>query len=196
MKKILQSAFAVKNIKGTSLIEIIVGIAIIAIISGLVLSNFRVGERTNNLHLATQKLVSDIRLMQGHAMSLKNHNGIATPGGWGIYLNSIGANRETYIVFADTDVVPDHYCDNFNQCRDIDADYSRIIELPKGIEIIQLRADSASYSLVNISFEPPTPTVFLCHDTNCNATEIEITLSNNSETKTIFINKFGLIDVK
>ncbi len=183
------------NNKGTTLIELIVGIAIIGIITGAVLANFRVGERTNNLHIATQKLVSDIRQVQNYAMSLKSHIGSIPPGGWGIFFNTNGDKGGSYTFFADTD--GDHICQNFNNCPSNNADFIRKIDLPKGVVITQLVADGGNESRVYVSFEAPQPTVHICNAVGaCLVDNLEVTLDSFGETKTIIINKFGLIDVK
>lgn len=187
------------NNKGTTLIELIVGMSIIAIISGTVLANFRAGERTNNLNVATQKLVSDIRQVQNYAMSLKEHNGGVPVGGWGIYFNKLAGNGGRYTIFADTDSDPDdpdHLCRNFNQCDSGDDDFFMSIDLPEGVEVTNLLADMVSRNRLQVSFDPPTPAVYLCGDSDCDNEKIEITLSSIGGSKTIVINKFGLIEVK
>jgi prepilin-type N-terminal cleavage/methylation domain-containing protein len=183
------------NNRGMTLIELIVSISIVALISGTVLANFRSGERTNNLNVAAQKLASDIRQVQNYTMSLKEHNGTTPPGGWGVYFDKTGLNGDHYYVFADTD--SDHLCHApFAPCTDIDGDYYAYIDLPKGVKIEDLKSGNIPRDSLQASFEPPTPTVYLCYDEFCDSEGIEIILGSNGKTKTIVINKFGLIEVK
>lgn len=183
--------------KGTSLIELIVGIAIIAIVTGTVLANFRTGERTNELHGSTQKLVSEIRNIQNFAMSLKSFNGAIPDGGWGLFFNNQGSSGLGYKIFADTD--GDHHCQNFNNCPSGNNDFVEAILFSNGIEISNINAGGVNTSRLYVSFEPPNPTVYMCISNptlDCTITEAEITLSNDNGSDVIVINKFGLIDIK
>lgn len=81
---------------GFTLIEVIVVVSITAILAGVMLANFRGGEKSRLVAVAAQQVAQNVRLAQNFSTSLKESGGIV-PCGWGIhYLNESG-----YVLFAD-----------------------------------------------------------------------------------------------
>ena len=101
-------------------------------------------------------------------------------GSYGINFQII--NSTSYILFADL---------NDNKAFDSGSSPSEVIEnlsLEKRVKITNLSPPSS----LNITFSPPDPTTNI----NISATSAIITIANDSQTKTITINKAGLIYVK
>ena len=81
----------IKMNKAMTLIEVIVVVAIIAIISGIIVLNPR---PQTNLDRAARQLAADLRRAQNMAMSAEEQGG-EVPCGYGIYVNS----STTYVLF-------------------------------------------------------------------------------------------------
>lgn len=171
--------------KGFTIIELLVVISIIAIMSGIVLIDYRSGQQTLALQRATNKLAQDIRRVQEMAMSARECDicpGGGIPDGYGIRFK--GGEPEHYILFADR---------NDNQDYDAGADTKiEDIQIGEGVEISDVSGEP-----LRITFTPPDPTttikpsapgwVQLCIvNTDC------AVLSN---TKTIEVNEVGRIEI-
>ena len=203
MKKFLITFISLtgKSKQGYTLIELTVSMAVIVILSSIALVNFRGHDKRNKVDLAAYKLASDIRKVQGYALSLKEFDfggglGLEIPmGGWGLYLRDQAANNGGYYFFADDG---DHRRQN-------NEDYGGEVLFPSDVNIKQntgLFIDGSGENPVFISFAPPNPTVWLCDNqgANCASTtmvaEIKITDSDNNYERTVKVNKFGLVDVE
>lgn len=128
--------------KGFTLVEITVVIAIIILLSGIVLANYRVGEKEYALLRSVHKLVQDIRRVQAMAMGAVKHSSCPAgyKYGYGAYLTT--AESGHYILFAD--------CDN-------GEDY----DLGEGVEDIKfetkIKITTLSGNPLTITFTPSRP---------------------------------------
>jgi len=178
-----------KNKKGFTLAELLVSISIIALFATLTVMNFRLGQNSAELNLSAQKLASDIRRVQGYALSSEDFNGARAENGWGIHFIPAGADR--YIIFCDED---GDKVRRTNGAEDVEE-----IFLSEGIEINKLLIDggNATGGKLSVVFMPPDPTANIC-DVMCNGNEIDasVILTNGDDTKTVDFNIFGLVDVK
>lgn len=173
--------------RGFTLIEMLVVISIIAILSSMVFFNYKTGKNQLALERTARKLVQDIRKVQLMA-GLKKKDCPEHPNykyGYGISLSK--ANKTYYILFADCDGNEIYT----GQDKKLGSEY---ILFEQAVEIKNLYYDySHSTNNLDIVFEPPDPVVFI----NSNKEEGEITIGLESGTeKTIFVNKFGLIDIE
>jgi prepilin-type N-terminal cleavage/methylation domain-containing protein len=170
---------------GFTMAELVVSIFIIALISGLVLTNYGGAKHNSELRITAQKLASDIRMMQNYSLSeKKNDLTDALPsGGWGIYFKT--ASTGSYMIFADNDNQHDY---------DSPSESYEVITLPKYIEISQIAVDGTGAASGTATFLPPDPTVYI---NNSTSTTLAITLreTSNNKTSVISLNPFGLIDV-
>jgi len=166
--------------KGFTLVELTVVIAIIILLSGLVLTNYRVGEREYALLRSAQKLAQDLRRAQKMAMASETLpakcGGEFSAGGYGIYFVTAS---NSYILFAD--------CDD-NGEYDLGPEKIEEIFLESKIKISTLSSDPFS---LNITFFPPDPTIIIKPSAN----PATITLKNDGKTKTVKINTAGLIEI-
>lgn len=87
---------------GVTIIELLVSVAIFAIITGVVLIGFVGSGKHNQLRLAADALANDLRRLQSSAIGGEEING-AVPAGFGISFDFTGAttNRQ-YSLFGDT----------------------------------------------------------------------------------------------
>ena len=79
-----------KKIKqeGFSLVEALVVISIIALLTTLVLANYRQGQQKSVLNSATQRLAADLRRAQNSALAVKTEKEGMPACGYGIYTPS------------------------------------------------------------------------------------------------------------
>ena len=155
---------------GFSLIELIVVCAIIAIIVGVVLLNFRGFQSKDTLDIAARTLASDLRWSQNAAMSGLSQ-GAAKVYGYGIH--TAGNN---YSLF---------YANDVTDRTSVAGQIIRTVTLSNQITISSSDAD--------IFFLPPDPQTIITPDP-APATSITITLSKSGLTpKTITVSTAGLI---
>ena len=152
------------------MIELIVVCAIIAIIVGVVLLNFRGFQTKDTLDIAARTLASDLRWSQNAAMSGLSQ-GAAKVYGYGIH--TAGNN---YSLF---------YANDVTDRTSVAGQIIRTVTLSNQITISSSDAD--------IFFLPPDPQTIITPDP-APATSITITLSKSGLTpKTITVSTAGLI---
>jgi len=149
--------------KGFTLIELIISIAITVIIGGIILANYRVGQKQQTLRAEAQKLVSTLRQAQNMASAGKTYlypdetKAEVPEYGYGVYVDD--ANNK-YTLFA-------NYCQSdYKSCvssvcknglvnpEDQDIDTTDLAL--KKIDIsVSLEGTSHSLSYPVFDFEPP-----------------------------------------
>lgn len=181
---------------GFTLMELIVSLAIISILISITLTNYKGGSKGTELIMASQKMVTDIRLAQNNSLGSVQYNTQIPQGGWGVYVDiGAGGSRTSYQVFADVNGNGEYDAGT----EDNRAYGARTLSLPEGItiDIIDVDTDGASNN-VHITFLPPDPTTIIFNKTTLNtSTEATIVLKEkwNNTTKDIYFNSFGLIEV-
>lgn len=162
--------------KGFTLIEFVVALAIMALLSFLILPNYRYAGKMVVLKQATMKLGQDLRRAEEMAMSAKEFNGAIPQGGYGLYFNQAG---NYYILYADGNV--DHQYNTGELVERIDLDTN-------------LKIYSLSPNPLNIVFIAPQPTVYI--PTGAIFATIILSLKDDAnKNETIKVNKNGLIEV-
>lgn len=167
------------NSKAFTLIELIVVTAIIVLLTTLILSNYRAGDRQFALQRSAHKLAQDLRRVQEMAVSVQEFEG-TMPGGYGLYLNK--NQPAQYLIFADLNG---------------DQRYSELVDglveeisLEKRINISGL-SPLAHDSSLTITFVPPDPTTVFYPE----AAVSLITIGTEELQKTIQVNRAGLITI-
>lgn len=102
MNRISTSAiFDMVNKKGFSMVELMVTIAIMALMTGAVFVNLAGNRKTKGVETEARKLVAVIRETQSNALTGKTPADGTVPCGWGIYYNAVSAPGE-YKVYYNT----------------------------------------------------------------------------------------------
>ena len=187
----------IKNNKTCStLLEALVVIGILVILSTTMFLSTRAVGGKQKLDMSTQELASNLRLMQSYVLNLRDAKGNIPEGGWGIYFDLSSQTDRYQIVFDNgTTQGNEYYFDTNEKIREV--------VLPKGVYVSEVRVDGVSSTNPCINYSPPDPSVHLCEDASMcsgggSATTLEIDISNfdDSDSKTIVLNKYGLIDVQ
>jgi len=189
--------------KGFTLLELTVVIAIIILLSGIVLTNYRVGEREYALLRSAYKLAQDLRQVEKMATASETlpsaifpsdkDNGGFPKGGYGIFFQN---NSNSYILFAD--------CDGDKEYDETGAALScakatpgnpypekiKELFLEEKIKISNLYPSSPFF----ITFFPPDPVIEI-KSGGLSYNSATITLTYDGEIKTVKINTVGLIEI-
>jgi len=189
--------------KGFTLLELTVVIAIIILLSGIVLTNYRVGEREYALLRSAYKLAQDLRQVEKMATASETlpsaifpsdkDNGGFPKGGYGIFFQN---NSNSYILFADCD--GDKKYDETGaalSCAEATSD----TPYPEGIKELFLEEKIKISNLYpsspfSITFFPPDPVIEI-KSGGLSYNSATITLTYDGEIKTVKINTVGLIEI-
>jgi len=179
-----------KSCAGFTLIELIVSISIIAMMSGLFLTNYHSTNKTSELRMTAQKLASDLRLAQNYSLGSKEYGGNMPAGGWGVHLDRV-ASPNSYIIFADSDGNKQY------DSGEGDADKGGlVVALPAGVSVKEINV-SSPIDFIDITFLPPDPMTNIWDGSNThNLVDIILSEDSSNTTKTVEVNFFGLIEEK
>jgi len=178
----MSSQFSIfKRSKGFTLIELFVITTIIGILSSFLFLGKTKAERRLALGRSAFQLAQDLREVQEMAMGAREtkcgtHN-------FGIYLKK-GTEENSYILFGDCNA-------NCHFDGSSSDEVLREVKLEKNV-VYGLSSD------LHIIFVPPDPEIYI-NSTDCLndwGEEASITLSLNSETKTVKINSAGRIEIE
>jgi len=185
----------IKNNRGFTLAELMVSVAVIVIVSAMTLVNFRSSSDNNKSIMAAQKLASDIRMVQGWALSLKDFNGSSPDGGWGVRFLK---NESSYIIFADIDESKKYRASEDSTPNN---ENYRVVKILNDIKINTLRFNgTTNRNYGYIVFIPPEPKTEIGgspNESNDNlqtesANTIEIELEGGTK---VTVNKYGMVDI-
>ena len=167
---------------GFTLTELLVVVAIIAIVTGVLAANYYGGENRDQVINTSANLVRDLRVAQSNSLGTIRYDGLAPLGGWGIHLNKASSS---YLLFADL---------NGNSIYD-DGEAAttfggRAISLAGPVAI-----DSISTGdVLDITFSPTAPKAIIYNGINT-STDAEIIFkeSISNSTSSVLVNEAGLI---
>lgn len=176
----------IKNNQGFSLVEVLVSLAIVSMIAGLMLANYRASEDTNRVVFSAKELAGTIRVAQNNSLGAVKY-GTSTPlGGWGVHIDT-ELSDTSYRLFADMN-------DN-SQYDPGEAEIEhggRTVRTERNVRI----ASTTLGSEVTITFIPPHPITVIRDGEGSSASEVEVFLENHEgESRTVRVNNFGLIEV-
>lgn len=176
---------------GFTLIELIVSVAVIALVTGIFLANYNSTNRRTDLTMTAQELVADIRMAQNYSLGLARYGLSGSTnvplGGWGVHFDLTNFGNNKYILFAD---------DNGNKIFESDeanATYgAKETVLPDNIIIVYL----SSGNKADITFLPPDPITNITGSAS-GYEQVDIVLKDTTTntTKTIRVNYLGLVEV-
>lgn len=165
---------------GFTLIEILVVLAIMAVISSVLIADYRTGQKKYSLDAAAQNIVSDLRRVQSMAMSGTTKTAEIIYD-YGIHFD---ANTSYYTIFADKQANSQRYS---NATADVMIER---VNLENQVKVVAVSPNSSGLDVV---FEPPNPKTYINKNSSGPAT---ITLqygNDTSRTKTITITLAGAI---
>lgn len=183
-------AMIIKNkLKGFTIIELLVVLAIFALIISVSLANYNAGSRQSKLKMSLQNFSANIRLTQSYAMGSKDFadpnsgKNIVPRGGWGIYLNKASPSKYRIVV----DLDDDHYFDKTS-----DGSY-KLLTFDDNIVIDEILENNSPVDRAVIFFQPPDPQTFI---NGLNSNNITIYLKDNvaNTSSAVTVNFFGLIE--
>lgn len=172
-----------KSQKGFSLIEITTVVAIIVTMTAVVFANYKSGNRQFALELQAYKLAQDLRKTQEMAMAAQEIPGY-DPSGYGVFLKQ---GDTDYKLYADV-TVPS------NSRYDTGSDYViQTVNFENKVYIQTLDPD-----LLSVNFSPPDPLTTVSGGSDPPITQATIVLGmeGSLNTRTIVVNKAGLIYVE
>lgn len=197
--------FSKKILTGFTLIELMVVLAIIIGLAGIVLANYRGGERQSALLRSTHRLAQDLRWVEEMAIASQKTppefgEEVFPRGGYGIYFKIDPQTPKGYriILFADCDGEGDYddlpiattcagSAPGTGKSRD---ETIKTLTLEEGVVIKTLFPSSP----LSITFKPPDPEIFI---SGGNLAIITLSLKDAPTiTRTITVHKTGLIDTK
>ena len=186
--------------KGLTLIELIIVISIIAIVSIIVLPNYRSSNRHLALERSIHTLHHDIRRAQEMAMSATQCPPVCLMGpcvcagdvplGFGIVLNQ---GDEFYRIYADT---------TESEWFDGGDDIIYRTDLEPTVFIAEIRIDGGVIASGGVNFKSPDPTVNIYRlapaPLTTQRSELSITLGTNppGPTRKVIVNRAGSIYVE
>lgn len=164
-----------------TLIEVLTALAVISVLTGLILADYRSTQVQFSLERSADKLAQDLRRAEEMAISAKEIAGapLTFRGGHGIFFQK---DSQAYIIFSDLD-----------DDKDYDGPGENVEELNLEKNVIVsglLKETDPNLITLAVVFSPPDPAV------NINE-KAQITLKNtaNNREKIIEINRAGLIRV-
>lgn len=170
---------------GYTLIEVLLVLTIMAVISSVVLANYHTAGQRGNLVMAARQLANHIRQMQNFALSGRAENCANDVCAWGVFLDQ--NNNFYYRMFEDL---------NNDELYDNNEIWNNDVLLPAGVTISGI-VGLAGPNRANITFTAPDPDIEICSNAGlCGYNLVEIILSNSEGNRSVFVNKFGLVDVE
>jgi len=168
--------------KGFTIIELLVAMGIFVIITGMVVANFRTGSRSDELKIAAETLVSNLRKAQNMALAGQLLNGVSPPGGYGVYFKLAEADR--YIIFADSDGQLDY--DLGERLAD------GAVVLPRDIRILSIElAPTGPVLAASAIFKPPKPTIYINGGTSGSVLSVTLKHNLSGQTRKVVIKRIS-----
>ncbi|MEK7510302.1 MAG: prepilin-type N-terminal cleavage/methylation domain-containing protein [Patescibacteria group bacterium] len=181
--------------QGFTVIELLVAIGIIVLISGIVLASVRKGEQSLTLDRAAHKVARDIRKAADLSLRAEPYTGGGCAGfsGYGIHFDTQNADtKKCYLVYVECGGSPGYQgqrCDGGGGGVDRQKE---VLGFEKGVRIREVNPSPQ----FNVFFLPPDPTIFIEPGAVAEGT-ITLELENDpSQTKTITVNKSGMVDLQ
>jgi len=140
--------------KAFTLIELMVVIAISALVATMVFSNMRSGGRSGDVNASVEKLAGVIKQAQMMSLSGKLIDESRPAGGYGVYVDT-STDPDSYILFANTFEGDNYKYDSGNDT------IIQTIELGEKINI----TTTAGYSII---FKPPRSGIYISIGTGIN----------------------------
>ncbi len=176
--------------------EMLVVMAVMAIITTVVLVEYRGSEKKILLRLTAQEMVSNLREAQNMSFSGQQFEGEIPEGGYGGHF--INTSPGSYIIFADYNEDGNYDEDGYYIEEDYFEEEIKTIDLPNGIEIYSLETISVSRNWVDIVFISPSGEAVIADndmeedDPDRDTAEIGLQIEGTSISEEISITALGV----
>ncbi len=158
--------------------ELLVAIAIVALLATITVVNFRIGQRRDTLNFAADEAAANLRNAQVAAISGEILNGEA-PDGYGLRFVD---GEDFYTYFADRDSSYD-----FSEGDDV----IRIFEFPENVSL------SVDGGELDVAFRPPRPTIYINGEDSSQEASFSLEHEDIDRQKIITINRIsGRVDIE
>jgi prepilin-type N-terminal cleavage/methylation domain-containing protein len=181
---------------GITLIEVMVSIAIFAIVTSIVLFNYS----TFNANILVTNLAYEIALAvrqaQVYGLSVKTETSSTETYAYGIYV-SVDDSKNIYL-YADKGGVIGFDIDDIDNCGDPDSECQEIFTIRGDVSIDSLVVDNSDVNRLDIIFKRPNPEALIYGDTDDRKqwAEIRIVSGRTGKSKAINVNITGQISVQ
>lgn len=183
------------NQKGHTLAELLVVVAIISLLSGISIYNYKVNEKRDALILETQKVAQMIRRAQNLSLSPQISN---VGRNYGVHFNR---STNTIILFGDNDSADNNSDTIYDSGEKIDE-----LILDSKTKIKSMFAPTSddpvnNRSFIRIIFRPPDPITEIYNSENGMAKRVDTTITislkdDDTKFKKIFVNQASLVEIQ
>lgn len=167
--------------QGFTLTEILVVIGVVVLLTGILIPNWRLGEKELKLQRATAKLAQDILRTGELALRVEDFDCQAgSVSGYGIHFDA--SSPDSYLIFAE--------CNSSNEYEAVSDGVVETIMLENGVVI-----SSVSPSPVfNAVFLPPKPAVYIMPGALLEGV-ITLQVSPGGHERIVKVNNKGVVDI-
>jgi len=174
--------------RGFTLVELLVVIAMIIIVSAIAFTSFSAGGKQLALERSSHKVAQDIRRALELTLRSEPHACFSDASGYGMRFQT--STPTSYILYADCNGT-----ESYQSGVDFDVE---TISLEAGIRIKQLYREASTTSFFSVNFLPPDPKIKFTATGPPNPSTLRVELeiiSDPTKTKNIIINTRGAIDI-
>jgi len=194
-------------LKGFTIIELIVSIAIFAAMTALVIAKYGTFNQSTLVTNVAYDMALSVRTAQTYGLSVKSSNSSLNSfdAAYGIHFDSTPANQNKFVFFADTDTPPNGLYDS--QPDEAITTYSlnqntKITSICLGSVYSSCNSNNIVTSL-DVTFKRPNPDAIFCAKGNCqdqlnsqSIAFVTISSSDGSYKQVVYIRKNGEISVE
>lgn len=183
-----------KSESGFTLIELIVATTIVMVLTAVTVVNLRTGSSEQALLRSAQTLAFNIRKAQNLALAPQPNAGKTVC----VYGIKAAANSGVYVLYFNDDNIGASTCNGVAKKRYAVGGFSppsppgvcnsciAQVYLEKGVTIVDA---------FDVSFEPPEPMAYW-GGFPMGVTQLSITLTNGTQTRSVLVNQFGRVRIQ
>jgi len=182
--------------KGFSLIELLVIIFIIAVIVGIIIVNFRAGDKRKTLRMGTEEVAAFIKDTQARALLGQMEEGEFPEGGYGVYL---AVGNSYCILFQDLNGDQEYNGPTSPpfEGKGAISEYVEHLKLRKDLLLQRILKNDKILKELEIVFVPPRPIMYFDGDNTVTNGKILFGVEDEKDRREVFVNCLsGQIDVR